>query len=351
MKLRFPLWLLLPALSLAVVGCGQTEEEPVVDELTGQVLEPVTTEYDMNRLLEDADITGGQWITTAQVQAFLQQKGSYLATYKDPAWSNKTAAALIVERSKAYTISPLYMLARIQTESSLITSGTSANLAKATGCGCPDSGGCTVSYAGFGNQIECSAKKMRGYFPDLDAGRATVSGWKPGVAKSTSDPCSVTPATKATAALYTYTPWVGAYAIQCGRTDIGGSSLVAVKFNQFKSEYAWGTGGTPCYSGTVDANVAVGVCVQSSSDAIWRQCQADGTFTAGTTAKPTNCTAAWPYCSSATLGKSVPTRTCVQASSDSLWYQCGAEGAWQGASSVPTTGSGPVGTCYATYAL
>lgn len=348
MNLRCTL-LLLPVLYL--VGCGPSENEVVVDELTGQVLDPVTTEYDMHRLLEDSDITGGQWITTAQVQAFLQQKGSYLATYKDPAWSNKTAAALIVERSKAYTISPLYMLARIQTESSLITSGTSTNLAKATGCGCPDSGGCTISYAGFGNQIECSAKKLRGYLTDLDAGRATISGWKPGVTKSTSDPCSVKPANKATAALYTYTPWVGAYAIQCGRSDIGGSSLVAVKYNLFKSEYAWGSGTTTCYSGTVDANVAVGVCVQSSSDAIWRQCQSDGTFTAGTTTKPTTCTASWPWCPSSTLGRSVPARTCVQSSGDLQWHQCGAEGLWQSAPNAATTGSGPVGTCYATYAL
>jgi hypothetical protein len=349
MKLRYTL-LLLPA--LLAVGCGPSEDEVVVDELTGQVLEAATTEYDMHRLLEDSDITGGQWITTAQVQAFLQQKGSYLATYKDPAWSNKTAAALIVEQSKAQTINPLYMLARIQTESSLITSGTSTNLAKATGCGCPDSGGCSTSYAGFGKQIECSAKKLRGYLIDLDAGRATISGWKPGVTKNTSDPCSVKPVNKATAALYTYTPWVGAYAIQCGRTDIGGSSLVAVKYNQFKGEYAWGTGSTvTCYTGTVDADVAVGTCVQSSSDAIWRQCQADGTFTAGTTTKPTNCTASWPWCSSATLGRTVPTRTCVQSSGDLQWHQCGAEGAWQSAPSAPTTGSGPVGTCFTTYAL
>jgi hypothetical protein len=346
MTLRHLLFL-LPALWL--VGCGNTEDAVVVDALTGEVLQEVVTEYDMHRLLEDSDITGGQWITVTQVQQFLTQKGSYLATYKDPAWSNKTAAALIVERSKAYTISPLYMLARIQTESSLITSGTSANLDKATGCGCPDSGGCSVSYAGFGNQIECSAKKMRGYFNSLDAGQATVSGWKPGVLKSTSDPCSVKPYNKATAALYTYTPWVGAYAVQCGRTDVGGSSLVAVKFNSFKGEYNWASA-TMCYSGTVEDDVKSGVCVQSSSDALWRQCES-GTFTAGGTTKPSTCTASWPYCNSGTLGKLVPTRTCVQARSDSLWYQCGVEGAWELAPAVPSQGSGPVGSCYATYAL
>ncbi|HYH95440.1 hypothetical protein [Hyalangium sp.] len=345
MKLRVCL-LLLPA--LYAMGCGPTENEPVVDELTGEVLQEATVKYDMHRLLEDADITGGAWITVAQVQQFLQQKGSYLAGYTDPAWG-KTAATLIVERSRAYNISPLYMLARIQTESSLITSGTSSNLAKATGCGCPDSSGCDVSYAGFGKQVECSAKKIRGYFIDLDAGRPTISGWKVGVTKSSSDPCSVKPVTKATAALYTYTPWVGAYAIQCGRTTVGGSSLVASVFNRFKGEYAWGNGRS-CYSGTVDATVAEFTCVQSSSDALWRQCRA-GVFTDGTTTRPTGCTTSYPYCSSATLGRSVPTRTCVQSASNSQWQQCGVGGAWQSAPSAPTSGAGPVGSCYEIYAL
>ncbi|EAU64366.1 conserved hypothetical protein [Stigmatella aurantiaca DW4/3-1] len=100
MKLRACV-LVMPV--LLAVGCGS--EEPVVDELTGQVLMEATTKYDMHRLLEDADISGGQWITTAQVQQFLQQKGSYLANYTDPAWGKK-ASALIVERSAAYWHQP-----------------------------------------------------------------------------------------------------------------------------------------------------------------------------------------------------------------------------------------------------
>ena len=348
MKTR--VWMLLvPALLAASCGPVEDAEAPVIDELTGQVLLEATTKYDLHRLLEDADITGGQWITTAQVQTFLQQNGSYLATYKDPAWSNKTAAALIVERSKAYGISPLYMLARIQVESSLVQSGTSTSLAKATGCGCPDTSGCDTQYKGFGNQIECSAKKLRGYFIDLDAGRTTVAGWKVGLTKNTLDPCAVKPVNKATAALYTYTPWVGAYATQCGRATVGGSSLVAVIFNRYKTAYNWGSAPTSCYSETVGASVPEKGCVQSSSDAIWRQCLS-GTFSAGTPVKPANCSVSYPWCSSVTLGRSVPTRTCVQSSGDSQWQQCGVGGAWQSAPTAPTSGSGPVGACYAMYA-
>ena len=349
MKLR---WCVLLVPALLASGCGPLDEspnEPVIDELTGQVLQEATTKYDMHRLLEDSDVTGGTGITPAQVQAFLQQQGSYLAGYTDPAYG-KTAATLIVERSRASNISPLYMLARIQGESSLIQSGTSTNLSKATGCGCPDGSGCDAQYVGFGKQVECAAKKMRGYLTDLEAGRATISGWKTGVTKSTSDPCSVKPVNNATAALYTYTPWVGAYAIQCGRTTVGGSSLMASIYNRYKTAYPWTlTTAEGCYSGTVDATVPEGSCVQSSSDALWRQCS-QGVFIGGTTTKPSNCNVSFPYCVSTRLGRGVPVRTCVQVST-TLWQQCGAEGAWRDAPGAGTTGVGPVGTCYAAYSL
>ncbi|MCE9673268.1 hypothetical protein LY474_36220 [Myxococcus stipitatus] len=343
-------WLALPA--LLAVGCGPVEsEEVVIDELTGQVLQEATTKYDMHRLLEDSHLLGHQWVTAAQVQAFLVQQGSYLATYKDPAFSNKTAATLIVERSTAYGISPVYMLARIQVESSLVQSGTSTNLAKATGCGCPDSSGCDAQYTGFGKQVECSAKKLRGYFTDLDAGRATVSGWKVGTAKATLDPCTVTPTNKATAALYTYTPWVGAYATQCGRTTVGGSSLVSVVYHRYAdSGFDWGSASTGCVSETAGTTVPNLGCVQSSSDAMWRQC-VSGVFTAGSTTKPGNCTQSWPWCSSATLGRTVPARTCVQSASTQAWQQCGVEGAWVSAPMAPQGGAGPVGACFEMYWL
>ncbi|HEX8538276.1 MAG TPA: hypothetical protein VF664_12480, partial [Cystobacter sp.] len=112
----------------------------------------------------------------------------------------------------------------------------------------------------------------------------------------------------------------------------------------------WAPSTTTCYSGTVDADVAQGGCVQSSSDGLWRQCQG-GVFTDGSSTKPSTCTVSWPWCQSVTLGTSVPARTCVQSASNAQWQQCGVGGVWQSASTVPTTGSGPVGTCYATYAL
>ncbi len=215
---------------------GLPPEDPRSEEL--RQMDAALGSLNMHNLLTDEDMAGFDWVTVAQVQSFLQSKGSFLAGYTDPAWG-KTAAQLIVQRSRAYGINPVYMLARIETESGLVRSGTSKNLAKATGCACPDSGGCSASWSGFGNQIECSAMKFRGYLSDLEAGGTTISGWKKGVAKKTSDNCWVTPANNATAALYTYTPWVGAYASQCGTSQWGGSSLVALLYGNFKASSLW----------------------------------------------------------------------------------------------------------------
>ena len=168
--------------------------------------------------------------------------------------------------------------------------------------------------------------------------------------KATSDPCTVTPVNNATAALYTYTPWVGAYAVQCGRATVGGSSLMASIYNRYKTAYAWTlTTEEGCYSGTVDATVPEGSCVQSASDALWRQCS-QGVFIGGTAAKPSHCNVSFPYCASARLGRSVAVRTCVQVSG-ALWQQCGAEGTWRDAPGAGSTGVGPLGACSATYSL
>ncbi|WNG15147.1 hypothetical protein [Cystobacter fuscus] len=146
--------------TLAAFGCGGPDDEPrPVDELTGEVLLDLAGTHDMHRLMEDADMTGGNTISVAQVQQFLQQKGSYLAGYRDPAWENQTAATLIVERSRAYGISPLYMLARIQIESGLIQSGTSNKLSQATGCGCPDSGAATRATRALANRWSAAPRR------------------------------------------------------------------------------------------------------------------------------------------------------------------------------------------------
>ncbi|GAC1573851.1 MAG: hypothetical protein NVS3B20_24510 [Polyangiales bacterium] len=84
--------------------------------------------------------------------------------------------------------------------------------------------------------VRCAAQKMRAYFQEIDADGETRSGGRVDAAKSTLDGCSVTPANRATAALYTYTPHVGAYGIGCG-SSAGGSSLVAIEYDIFAAQF------------------------------------------------------------------------------------------------------------------
>jgi hypothetical protein len=340
-------------IALIAAACGDFVDEPnpgsgmrPPDEEMESFSE-LTTSFDIHQLLTDDELEGGATITVTMVQAYLRQKGSFLAGYSDPTWG-KTAAQLIVERSQSYGLSPLYMLARIQTESGLIQSGTSSGLVQATGCGCPDGSGCNALWRGFGNQVECSARKMRSYLDDLDAGSPTVSGWQVGVGKNTSDPCWVRPRNRATAALYTYTPWVGAYGRQCRvRTDIGGSTLVSLAYAKFAGEFDWSAGGGEplgCASATVDQTLPHHACVQSASDAVWRQCN-NGTWFDRDEVNGPACTVSWGWCTSGTLSRDVPARTCVQARWDQQWYQCGENAAFV---LMP---SGPNDSCASTHPL
>ncbi len=58
-------------------------------------------------------------------------------------------------------------------------------------------------------QLFCAAERFRSYHDDLNNRGETVSGWKVNVSKSTVDGILVTPATKAIAGQFTYTPFVG----------------------------------------------------------------------------------------------------------------------------------------------
>ncbi|WNG17796.1 hypothetical protein [Cystobacter fuscus] len=255
---------------------NEGDNEPTIDPFTGQVLPQELGTQDMHRLLEDGEIWGGGNITEAEVQGFLNKKSSGLRNYRDPAYGNRLAADIIANVSTARGVSPLYMLARIQTESGLVnkTVADSTSLSKATGCGCPDGGGCDVSYTGFGKQVECAAGLIRTYLDEINRNGQSRTGWRVGVAKNTLDPCTVTPRNKATVALYTYTPWVGAYAQQCGTSQWGGSSLVALNLHNFLGQHTWGQGGglNPAHNHPSAVSMAAGtqqVYIRGPGSSLW----------------------------------------------------------------------------------
>ena len=203
-------------LGVACSSAGSTGEDPGDDqELSGEDL--ISSTFKQDAILEDVDMLDSDALTASEIDAFLRNpypdlntSPSCLASYRS---GGKTAGQLIAERSKKYGLNPLFLLAHLQKESSLVGSTQAtcspSRMAAAFGCGCHDGEACAPQYAGFVNQLECAARLTREYMDDLDGSGATVSGWRLNTPKLTLDKRTIAPKTRATAVLYTYTPWVG----------------------------------------------------------------------------------------------------------------------------------------------
>ncbi|OIP79714.1 MAG: hypothetical protein COT39_02755 [Parcubacteria group bacterium CG08_land_8_20_14_0_20_48_21] len=158
-----------------------------------------------------------------------------------------TAAQLIWEAGQYYGISPKFLITLLQKEQSLVTSATltTEQLDWAMGAGACDSCDKTdakrrLVYAGFSKQIAWAAQKYHEYLQDIATKGATISGWAPGITKTTVDGITVTPVNSATAALYTYNPWVGKYG--GGSARWGGNSLLWKRWQEwFQTSYPDGS--------------------------------------------------------------------------------------------------------------
>lgn len=201
---------------MLAAACAPTTEPPddedeqeVIDGNEDELAEPG---FDRNRVISDAAFTDSEAMTEAEIQAFLDEtpygNKSALANYTS---GGKRASRAIAEAAEKYHLNPLVILTRAQMEQSLIgkSSASKTALDFAFGCGCPDNASCSETWRGFHKQADCMASHMRSYLDDLESDGSTIAGWQVGKAKKTLDPQWVTPKNKATAALYTYTPWVG----------------------------------------------------------------------------------------------------------------------------------------------
>lgn len=228
------------------LGCASydtgVEEEGAVDESSMEPADELRSLGfpDANALMLDSDLEGDQDITAEDVQAMLDERSGPLATYK---LNGRTAAQIIVEESLKNQISPVFMVARIQTETQLITSSKwVSKIPYATSYGCPDGKPCSSTYKGFDKQIIATAAQFRTYMDNIRAGkyaingntlRASDYGYLIGRTTKTLDPlttggkgCNVTPKNAATAAIYTYTPYVGlGVTSTCKSKEPGGFGL------------------------------------------------------------------------------------------------------------------------------
>ena len=143
-----------------------------------------------NLLATNAEFLDTGSMSVGQIQSFLQDKGSCLATANPSTLgtgaNGRSAAQIIWDASQANydaakgtssnygvsitidestkTVSPRVLLITLQKEQSLITTGgtcDSNRLRVAMGYGCPDGGGCDDTYYGFSNQVGWGAWQLR----------------------------------------------------------------------------------------------------------------------------------------------------------------------------------------------
>lgn len=169
-------------------GSSDTSLPPVDDSFKGS--------YQKNNVVSDREMTDYNSMTAAQIQAFLDRKGSVLAR---PVNGINPSVA-IFNAAQKYKINPRLLLTRAQVEKGLISKKTASQntLDWAFGCGAYDGGNWNQAYKGFDKQVDGAAKTFRRWYDD---GKA-----KGGQVAIKIDGTNLTTKNAATYALYKYTP-------------------------------------------------------------------------------------------------------------------------------------------------
>ncbi|MFC8192694.1 hypothetical protein ACFUMH_13645 [Cellulomonas sp. NPDC057328] len=194
--------------------------------------------FDPGMIISDQNFWDSGVMTTAEVQAFLDARGTgcrpgpdgtpclkdarfdtetraadtrCTATY--PGAAQESAAQVITKVAAACGVSPRVLLVMLQKEQGLVTASganlTPSRYRAAMGYGCPDTAACDARYYGFVNQVYQASRQLRNYAlnPNGYAHRAGVVNqvrFHPNAA------CGSAPVlirNQATAGLYNYTPY------------------------------------------------------------------------------------------------------------------------------------------------
>ena len=280
-------YILMAHLIGATFGCSDAPleyvHEPPEADLLPYEPEPGKADgygFDPNTLIEDAVFEDFNFLTQPQIQEFLERtpynRRSFLADYLDDGMSVSTH---LYESAKRWRINPLVLLTKLQVESSVVFRQAAPDdfvVNRAMGCGCHDGdANCTRAPLGMGPQIECAARLFRKYLDELESRSQTRSGWRVGRTKSALDDIGVTPSNRATAALYTYTPWV----LQ-GR---GGNWLFWNVYHRFARKLLVDTPnhhfiGGPCTE-DADCSFDEGFCLRPPADDVFSREDRDGICT------------------------------------------------------------------------
>ncbi len=167
-------------------------------------------------LLNDAEFEDSTAWILPEIRNFLETKGSPLATYapRDVDGSLKKAADIIAIAGRKHRVNPKVLLVLLQKEQSLVEDSSVAlrqaqgirRLDWATGYGvcddCRKSDPRLAGFRGFTKQVDFAAARLRYFFDHPNEFR--IQKGRP----ARIDRQRVTPLTRATAALYLYTPHI-----------------------------------------------------------------------------------------------------------------------------------------------
>lgn len=152
--------------------------------------------FDPANVISDAEFCDVNSLTQAQVQRFLESKGSVLA--------KRTGGVLpsqaIVDAARKNGINPKLLITRLQQEQGLVSAKTATQykLDWALGCGALDGGTYLNQFKGFAKQMDGGAKTLKRWFDD--------GVKKGGKVAMKIDGKSITTKNAATYSLYKYTP-------------------------------------------------------------------------------------------------------------------------------------------------
>ena len=178
----------------------------------GAAARPAGLVYSKDNIIVDQQLLDKSTMNLEKIQDFLDASGSALKNYKtaDPRAGGtvKTAAQHIYDACQTHGINPRVVLTTLQKEKGLIKSATANPDKLAMGWNETN-----ASTAGFADQIYYGTRQFALYYDRLtnQPGYYTdVKGqpWEVGRMATVRDG-TVTPANKATAGLYIYTPWIG----------------------------------------------------------------------------------------------------------------------------------------------
>lgn len=190
--------------------------------------------FNAGNIISDYVMTNKNSMTESQIQSFLKSKNScndtnlskaaknpsmkynikngHFVCMADDKFNGETAAHIIWQAAQDYNINPQVLIILLQKEQGLITDTWPNHIQyrSATGYGCPDTAACSTKYYGLKNQVRNAARFFKayqtnasGWYKPYWTGSNTIK-WHPNSGCGTS---TVNIANRATASLYSYTPY------------------------------------------------------------------------------------------------------------------------------------------------